>query len=55
MLNLHGCDIWAAKWQSVCDQFSLAERLHLDYKQFVIIFFHSLSGVEEFRIGSVAA
>lgn len=55
MKDLFPADVWAAKWQAVCDQFSLAERLHLDYKQFIIVFFHSLPSKEEFRIGSAAA
>jgi len=43
---LHPAHIWAAKWQQVADQFSLAERLHLDYKQVIITFFHSIESKE---------
>ena len=53
--SLHPPIVWATKWQEVADQFSLAERLHLDYKQLVIVFFHSLAGHDEFRLGNVAA
>lgn len=51
---LHPASVWAEKWQQAADQFLLAERLHLDYKQLIIIFFHSLTGREEFHIGSAA-
>lgn len=39
---LHPAAVWAAKWQQAADQFSLAARLHLDYKQVMISFIHSL-------------
>jgi DNA polymerase-3 subunit delta' len=39
---LHPAPVWAAKWQSASEQFSVAERLHLDYKQVIITFFHSI-------------
>lgn len=52
---LHPAAVWAAKWQQCADQFSLAERLHLDYKQVIITFFHSLAGHEKFDIGNQAA
>ena len=55
MQKLHPTHIWAAKWQEISNQFFLVERQHLDYKQCVIIFFHSLMSTEEFRIGSIAA
>ena len=55
MQQMHPPEVWAAKWQEISDQFSLAERVHLDYKQCIIVFFHSLTSREEFRIGSVAA
>lgn len=51
---LHPAAVWAAKWQQVADQFLLAERLHLDYKQLIIIFFHSIAGREEWQIGAAA-
>ncbi len=53
--RLHPAHVWAGKWQQVAEQFLLAEKLHLDYKQVVIIFFHSLLSVEGFQIGSLAA
>ncbi len=52
---LHPAHVWAGKWQQVSEQFLLAERLHLDYKQVIIIFIHSLLSVEGFQIGSAAA
>jgi len=51
----HPAHIWAEKWQQVANQFLLAERLHLDYKQIIIVFFHSISEIEEFKIGNAAA
>lgn len=39
---------WAAKWQQTCDQFSLAEKLHLDYKSMIIHFFHTMAHREGF-------
>lgn len=55
MSALHPAHIWAEKWQQVADQFMLAERLHLDYKQVIIAFFHSIPMKEGFQIGSLAA
>jgi DNA polymerase-3 subunit delta' len=54
LASLHNAGIWAQKWQQASDQFSLAQRLHLDYKQLVIAFFHSLAGTESFEIGYAA-
>jgi DNA polymerase III subunit delta' len=47
--------VWAAKWQQAMDQFLLAERLHLDYKQVVITYIHSLTTTEGFQLGHAAA
>jgi DNA polymerase-3 subunit delta' len=44
----HGPAVWAAKWQQCADQFSLAERVHLDYKQVIITFFHSMTDKDAF-------
>lgn len=52
---LHPAHVWAGKWQQVAEQFLLAERLHLDYKQVILVFFHSLLSTEGFQIGSLAA
>jgi len=52
---LHPASIWAAKWQQCADQFSLAQARHLDYKQVIITFFHSIAHKEGFRIGGFAA
>lgn len=46
MAALHTPAIWAAKWQQAADQFSLAARLHLDYKQVMLSFIHSLPSPE---------
>jgi len=51
---LHPASVWAAKWQQVADEFMVTERLHLDYKQVIIAFFHSINAAEGFRIGSAA-
>lgn len=51
----YGAEIWARKWQEVAQQFLLAKRLHLDYKQVALTFFHSLVSVEEFNLGNLAA
>ena len=53
--GLHAAHVWAGKWQQVAEQFLLAERLHLDYKQVVLVFIHSLLSTEGFQIGSLAA
>lgn len=53
--RLHPAHVWAGKWQQVAEQFLLAEKLHLDYKQVILVFFHSLLSVEGFQIGSLAA
>ncbi len=52
---IHGADIWARKWQEASTQFLLAQRLHLDYKQVALTFFHSLKNNEEFNLGNIAA
>lgn len=46
----HSAAVWATKWQEALSQFLLAERLHLDYKQVALAFFHSLAGKEEFSV-----
>lgn len=55
MANLRGPDYWAAKWAECADEFSVAERLHLDYKQVIIAFFHSINTEEGFHTGILAA
>lgn len=55
MQQLHPATVWAGKWQQAMDQFLLAEKLHLDYKQVVITFIHSLNSKEGFQIGNAAA
>jgi DNA polymerase III subunit delta' len=52
---LHPAYVWAEKWQQVAEYFLLAERLHLDYKQLILTFFHSLPMRDGFHIGSAAA
>lgn len=54
MLTLHPPEVWPVKWQQACEQFSLSQRLHLDYKQVVIAFFHSISSREGFLLGTAA-
>jgi DNA polymerase-3 subunit delta' len=54
LAGLYSAACWAVKWQALSDQFSVAERLHLDYKQCVIVLFHSLTGPQEPRIGHAA-
>ncbi len=48
--KLHGTEIWARKWQETAEQFTIAKRLHLDYKQVALTFFHSLANSEEFLL-----
>ena len=55
MAKLYPPHVWANKWQQTADNFSLAQRLHLDYKQVIITFFHSISSEEGLRLGSAAA
>ncbi len=55
ILALHPPAMWAVKWQQACDQFLLSQRLHLDYKQVVIAFFHSIASKEGFLLGNTAA
>lgn len=52
---MYSASIWATKWQEALSQFLLAQRLHLDYKQVALTFFHSLGNVEEFNLGNTAA
>ena len=54
LAGLHPAHIWAQKWQQAADQFSLAQKLHLDYKQVALAFFHSLASRDEFVIGTAA-
>jgi len=46
LAELHPAHVWAEKWQAAASQFSLAEARHLDYKQIIITFFHSLNARE---------
>jgi DNA polymerase-3 subunit delta' len=55
LAGLHNSSVWAAKWQEAANQFLLAQRLHLDYKQVALTFFHSLASAEEFNLGNTAA
>ncbi len=55
LAQLYPASVWAAKWQQALEQFSLAERLHLDYKQITIAFIHSLASSEGFQLGNTAA
>lgn len=52
LASLHPADIWAEKWQAARDQFSLAEARHLDYKQVIITFIHSLAGKDKYEIAA---
>lgn len=52
LATLHPAGVWAPKWQNACEQFSLAEARHLDYKQALIAFIHSIPNSQ---IGSSAA
>jgi DNA polymerase-3 subunit delta' len=52
MAALHPAVVWADKWHHAASQFLLAERLHLDYKQVAIAFFHSLPRQDEFNISA---
>lgn len=54
LASLHPAHIWAAKWQECADQFLLAQRLHLDYKQVMITFIHSIASIEGFNLGYAA-
>ncbi len=55
LARLHPAGVWAARWQHCADQFLLTERLHLDYKQVIIAFFHSIASQEGFQLGNTAA
>jgi len=50
--SLHSAEIWAEKWQQASSQFSLAQSLHLDYKQIALTFFHSIICEDEFILGN---
>ena len=54
LAKIHPPAIWADKWQQVSEQFSLVSRLHLDYKQAIITFLHSVPSREGFHIGIAA-
>lgn len=49
---MHSARGWAEKWQQASEQFSLAETRHLDYKQVVIAFIHSLASKEGFQLAA---
>lgn len=40
--SLHNAEIWAEKWQQAGEEFQIAQKFHLDYKQVALVFFHSL-------------
>ena len=44
LATLHSPAQWAARWQNTQEQLLLASARHLDYKQVIIAFFHSLKG-----------
>lgn len=50
----HGPGIWALKWQQAQEQFSLVQARHLDTKQNVIVFFHSIASNDGFMLGFAA-
>lgn len=52
---LHAPSVWAARWQQAQEQFLLASRRYLDYKQLIISFFHSIPSRDGFKLGSTAA
>lgn len=52
--NLHPADRWATKWQQAQEQFLLASNRHLDYKQLVIIFFHTIATADHFQLSAAA-
>ena len=52
--RLHSAALWAEKWQQVAEQFLLVSRLHLDYKQSVIAFYHSIPTRDGLQIGTAA-
>ena len=54
LATLHSPAGWASRWQQTQEQFLLAASRHLDYKQVIIAFFHSLASKEGFKIGSAA-
>ncbi|MDX1975144.1 MAG: DNA polymerase III subunit delta' [Rickettsiales bacterium] len=49
---LYPATSWANKWHQILEQFLLAQRLHLDYKQVIISFFHHIFTPEGFQIGN---
>lgn len=54
LAKLHPAAVWAKKWQQALDQFLLAESRHLDYKQVIIVFFHSIANPESSALGYAA-
>lgn len=52
--RLHPPTIWATKWQQALAQLSLAQSRHLDYRQAIILFFHSIASADGFVLGSAA-
>lgn len=55
LATIHASGVWAAKWQQCADQFLLASSRHLDYKQIVITYIHSIANTEGFQLGNTAA
>jgi len=51
---IHPPAVWAARWQQSQEQFLLAAARHLDYKQVIITYFHSLASKEGLKLGSAA-
>lgn len=52
--GIHSPATWAVKWQQALEQFSLAQSRHLDYKQVIIVFFHSIATKDHFILGTAA-
>lgn len=55
MVRLRPAPYWAEKWQSCADEFLVAQRLHLDYKQVMIAFFHTIHAEQGFSSKMSAA
>lgn len=55
LASLHPAPVWAQKFQHASEQFLIAERLHLSYKEVLIVFLHSLITQEGFQLGILAA
>lgn len=51
---LHPPTLWALKWQQAFEQLSLAQARHLDYRQVIIVFFHSIADSQGFVLSSAA-